>query len=183
MAKIMLIGSDRERTSGIRSLLRQDGHQVSLLRAIDGWRAKEAHLQPDLVIAAVDSTENVLADRGGPVRGFPPPLLFAQHGADFYRDIQLDERLVDRIASPFMSEEFLGKVDALVRVRRVVMRDPTVNPEEDQERGKGLRAVTALLGTRLPRHQKPLGAYLEVAARVAEWTERRDAFMPGHAER
>jgi len=187
MAKIMLIGREKERTSGIRSLLRQDGHQVSLVRSIGGWREREEHLRPDLVIAAVDSTESVLTDRGGPARGFPPPLLFAQYGADFYRDIQVDERLVDRIASPFMSEDFLGKVDALVRVRRVVMRDPTISLEEEPEGGKGLRGLgsglAALLGSRVPRHQKPLGAYLEVAARVAEWTERRDAFVPGHAER
>jgi HD-GYP domain-containing protein (c-di-GMP phosphodiesterase class II) len=187
MAKIMLIGGEKERTSGIRSLLRQDGHQVSLVRSIGGWRAKEEHHQPELVIAAVDSTERVLTDGGRPARGFPAPLLFAQHGADFFRDIQVDERLVDRIASPFMSEEFLGKVDALVRVRRVVMRDPTISLAEDAEGGKGLRGLggglAALLGSRVPRHQKPLGPYLEVAARVAEWTERRDAFMPGHAER
>jgi len=187
MARIMLIGSDRERTSGIRSLLRQDGHKVSLLRSIGGWRASEEQLQPELIIAAVDSTESVLSEMGGPARGFPPPLLFAQHGADFYRDIQLDERLIDRIASPFMSEDFLGKVDALVRVRRVVMRDPTIGPAGEAESGGGLHAIgeglAALLGSRIPRHQKPLGAYLEVAALVAAWTERRDGFMPGHAER
>jgi len=99
MPRIMLIGRDRERTSGIKSLLRQDGHQVSLVRAIEGWRAREEQLQPDLVIAAVNSTESVLADGGRQACGFPPPLLFAQHGADFYRNIDLDERLVDRIAS------------------------------------------------------------------------------------
>jgi HD-GYP domain-containing protein (c-di-GMP phosphodiesterase class II) len=187
MARIMLIGGDRDRTSGIRSILRQDGHNVSMLREVRGWRGREEKLQPELVIAAVDSTESVLSDRGRAVRGFPAPLLFAQHGADFFRDIQLDERLVDRIASPFMSEEFLGKVDALVRVRRVVMRDPTLDTTADEDGAKGLRSLggglAALLGTRVPRHQKPLSAYLEVAARVAEWTEKRDAFLPGHAER
>ena len=73
-----------------------------LLRSIEGWRSKERELKPELVIAAVESVDDVLSDRGRPARGFPAPLLFAQHGADFYRDIQLDERLVDRIASPFM---------------------------------------------------------------------------------
>ena len=77
---------------------------------------------------------------------------------------------------------------------RVVLRDPTIGrdepgaaPGEDSEGGKRLRALggglAALLGSRVPRRRKPLGAYLEVAARVAEWTDRRDAFMPGHAER
>jgi len=187
MPKIMLIGKNRERTSGIKSLLRQDGHQVSLVRVVEGWQEREEQLQPDLVIAAVDSTESVLAEGGRAMSGFPPPLLFAQHGADFYHSIELDERLVDRIASPFMSDEFLGKVDALVRVRRVVMRDPTINLDDGTEGPQRLRSLggglAALLGSRVPRHQKPLGAYLEVAARVAEWTERRDAFLPGHAER
>src|SRR5262249_28994491 len=45
------------------------------------------------------------------------------------------------------------------------------------------RRVRALLGARIPRIAKPPGPYLEVAARVADWTDRRDGFEPGHAER
>jgi len=44
MAKVLLMGPDRERTAGIRTLLRQDGHQVSLLRQIDGWRGQDPQL-------------------------------------------------------------------------------------------------------------------------------------------
>jgi HD-GYP domain-containing protein (c-di-GMP phosphodiesterase class II) len=189
MARIMLMGPDRGRTAGIRSILRQDGHRINVLRSVQGWRAKERELKPELIIAAVEAVDTVLSDQGRPARGFPAPLLFAQHGADFYRDIQLDERLVDRIASPFMSEDLLGKVDALVRVRRVILRDPTlvVAVDGDADAAGGLRGLgtglAALLGSRIPRHTKPLDAYLEVAAHVAEWADRRDAFLPGHAER
>jgi putative nucleotidyltransferase with HDIG domain len=35
----------------------------------------------------------------------------------------------------------------------------------------------------MPRYEKPIGPYLDVAARVASWTDRRDAFEPGHCER
>ena len=192
MAKVLLVGRDKDRTGGIRSLLRQDGYRVVCLREVEGWRAREREFLPELVIAAVESPDAVLADHGRPARGFPAPLLFIQHGADFYRELHLDERLVDRIASPFMSEEFLGRVDALVRVRRVIQRDPalvasTSLPGLDVDPSRRLRGlggqVAALLGSRIPRLSKPLESYLEVAARVADWADRRDAFEPGHAER
>ena len=53
----------------------------------------------------------MIAVPGRPVRGFPAPLLFVQHEADFHREMHLDERLVDRIASPFLSEDLLARVD------------------------------------------------------------------------
>jgi putative nucleotidyltransferase with HDIG domain len=193
VAGILLMGPDKERTAGIRSLLRQDGHRVTLLRSVEGWRVKEKEVRPDLVIAAVESAQNVLSDPGRPGRGFPAPLLLVQHGADFHREIHLDERLMDRITSPFMSEDLLGRVDALVRVRRVIQNDPTLRRAACDEsrdgratrrrlRGLGQR-IAALLGSRIPRYSKPLGPYLEVAACVADWADRRDAFLPGHAER
>ena len=40
-----------------------------------------------------------------------------------------------------------------------------------------------MLGRRVPRLAKPPSSYLEVAARVADWGDRRDGFEPGHAER
>jgi putative nucleotidyltransferase with HDIG domain len=192
MASILLIGPERDRTAGIRSLLRQDGHRIALHRETEGWRIREKEILPDLVIAAVESTDTVLAQQGSPPRGFPAPLLFIQHGADFHRSLHLDERLVDRIASPFMSEELLGRVDALIRVRRVIQREPGLGAAVKRGEGpsgarphlRGLGSqLAALLGSRIPRYAKPLGAYLEVAARVAEWADRRDAFEPGHAER
>lgn len=194
MAKILLMGSNRERIAGIRGLLGQDGHQVARLRAVEDWRCRERAILPELVIAAVESTERVLSAQGEAPRGFPAPLLFVQHEADFYRDIHLDERLVDRIASPFMSEDLLGRVDALVRVRRVIQRDPGLRRAaasdqscSEHERHSNLRGLggrlAALLRARIPRYAKPLGPYLEVAARVAAWADWRDAFEPGHAER
>jgi putative nucleotidyltransferase with HDIG domain len=192
MASILLMGPDRDRTAGIRTLLRQDGHRVVLHREVEGWRVREREILPELVIAAVHSADRVLAQPGQPPRGFPAPLLFVQHDADFCRGLHLDERLVDRITSPFMSEDLLGRVDALVRVRRVIRHDPALtersesNPEtrDTARRLQGLGGrLAALLGSRIPRFHKPLGSYLEVAARVADWADRRDAFEPGHAER
>jgi putative nucleotidyltransferase with HDIG domain len=70
------------------------------------------------------------------------------------------------------------------------MSPMTEQSEQARDRrhpAKGLRGIgerlSALLRTRIPRIEKPLGPYLEVAARVAEWADRRDAFEPGHAER
>jgi HD-GYP domain-containing protein (c-di-GMP phosphodiesterase class II) len=69
-----------------------------------------------------------------------------------------------------------------------VLRDHTVSQDpEESKRGRPWdrigKRVTALLGSRIPGYSKPLGPYLEVAARLADWADRRDAFEPGHAER
>ncbi len=185
MAKVLLLGEDRDRAAGLRVLLRQDGHRVQWLRDVPRWRDAEAEGSPDVVVAAVATAAAVLEAPGRPVRGFPPPILFVHHDVDPFGDPCLEERIVDRLESPFMAEEFLGRVDALVRVRRVVRRE---QPQDGAAtRAGGAKALagwmTAILGTRLPRYAKPRAPYLEVAARVADWTDRRDGFEPGHAER
>jgi HD-GYP domain-containing protein (c-di-GMP phosphodiesterase class II) len=45
------------------------------------------------------------------------------------------------------------------------------------------RRLTSVLRSRIPPYERPLAPYLEVAAQVADWADRRDAFEPGHAER
>ncbi len=192
MASILLLGSDRERAMSVRSLLRQDGHQVTYERNLDGWRDRERRIQPHLIVAAVESAESVLATSSGTLRGFPAPILFVQHETDFCRDVHLDERLIDRITSPFLEQDLLGRVDALVRVRSVihgnsVQSTGAAGADEGQPDAGGwkgqLQRLRALLGSRIPPHKKSLGPYLEVAAQVADWTDRRDAFARGHAER
>ena len=189
MASILLIGSNRDRVSGLRSLLRHDGHQVSCLRRENQWRVAEQEIRPDLVIAAVEDTDDVLDVHGRDAAGFPPPLLFVQNETDFCHDPYVPTRLVDRITSPFLSEELAARVDALIRVRNVVLRDRTLprDKKEDAPSGKPWgrigKRITALLGSRVPSYSKPLDPYLEVAARLADWADRRDAFEPGHAER
>jgi HD-GYP domain-containing protein (c-di-GMP phosphodiesterase class II) len=188
MANILLVGPKRERVSGVRSLLRQDGHQVSCLRREDHWREAENEIRPDLVVAAVEDTEGVLDVCGRKAGGFPAPLLFVQNETDFCHDPYLPSRLVDRITSPFLSEELLARVDALIRVRNVVLRDRTLpqvgkEPRAGKSFGRIGKRMTALLGSRVPSFSKPLGPYLEVAARLADWADRRDAFEPGHSER
>ena len=186
MANVLLLGPDPQRVKDIRNLLRRDGHQVTAVPDVGIWRAREREVVPEVVVAAVESVRDVLSVSERPVRGFPAPLLFVQQETDFFRDMHLDDRLVDRIASPFVGEELLGRVDALVRVRRVIHRDPKVSGKADSRGrpGSGLAGrLASILGARLPGREKPLLSYLEVAARVAQWADRRDAFEPGHAER
>jgi HD-GYP domain-containing protein (c-di-GMP phosphodiesterase class II) len=189
MARVLLLGPDKDRAVGIRTLLRGGGHAVTWLRTIEGWPVREREVQPDLVVAAVGSAERVLAEVGPAGAGFPAPLLVVQQEADFPRELYLEARLVDRLTSPFMSQELLGRVDALVRVRRIVRRAADPEPRRDElsaARGRGLHG----LGERLARWLRsplqdagPADPRREVAARVAEWSDRRDAFEPGHAER
>lgn len=194
MAGILLLGPDRTRTGGLRTLLREDGHRVKWLRTVKDWPEIERGYLPELVVAAVESTDSVLIPGKGGARRFPAPLLFVQNETDFFRDIYLENRLVDRLESPFMSEELLARVDALIRVRRVVLRvgDSRSGAAENGTDEQGTRmgrmrslgsGLAALLGSRIPRYSKPVGQYMEVAARVADWADHRDGFDPGHAER
>lgn len=184
MASILLVGQDKERASGIRHLLQKDGHRIATVRSVETWRSREREVLPEIVVASVDSPDRLLSTPGRPMRGFPAPLLFVQHDSDFFRDVFLDDRLIDRITSPFLGQDLLARVDALVRVRRVVHRDrPGSNKRGGSAAAGFAQRMRALLGSRIPRLDKPLGPYLEVAAQVAEWADRRDAFEPGHAER
>jgi putative nucleotidyltransferase with HDIG domain len=195
VAKILLLAGDRERARGIRSLLREDGHVVHWQPAVSDWRNAEREILPEVVVAPVASPDPVLAVPGRPPRGFPAPLLFVHEESDFFEEVGLDERIVDRICSPFGAEELLARVDALVKVRRVVLwggngkeeRHPQRSDDHPAEGLAGWRAVGsrigAILSSRVPRYEKPVEPYLEVASRAAEWADGRDAFEPGHAER
>lgn len=184
MAHLLLVGEDKDRISGVKDLLAQDGHRVALARDISRWREEERSASPEVVVAAVAAPDAVLSVPMGGSRGFAPPILFVHRESDETRDQQLDERLVDRIASPFAAEEFLGRVDALIRVRRVVMHQKVaLDDQEAPPRGGWRAALSSLLQARVSRREKPPAPYLEVAARVADWSDRRDGFEPGHAER
>jgi putative nucleotidyltransferase with HDIG domain len=194
VAEILLLGSDKESVSSVRGLLREDGHQVTVLHSPHEWRSLEREIRPELVVATAESSDAILSAPGRPIRGFPAPLLLVAREEGFGGGPHLDDRLVDRISSPFMREELLGRADALIRVRRVIHHHPpsdaavpSATPDSGVPKRSGARALrrrlTALLGSRIPRWQKPAGPYLEVAARVADWADRRDAFEPGHAER
>jgi putative nucleotidyltransferase with HDIG domain len=183
---ILLVGQDRERARGVRSLLRQDGHDVTWTRAVPHWRDLEQQIRPDLVVAAVSSTEAVFEACRRSARGFPAALLFVQHDAESAEDVYLEDRLVDRLVSPFDVDELLARVDALIRLRGVVLRGRR-DAAGSRRHARGLRGtasrIAALLGRRVPRVSKPREPYLEVVNRVAEWADRRDMFEPGHAER
>jgi HD-GYP domain-containing protein (c-di-GMP phosphodiesterase class II) len=180
VAHVLLIGADRDLATGLRSLLRQDRNSVTWIKTESGWREAEREASPEVIVAVVAEPEALLAAPGEDPRGFPAPILLVEPEDSLSRDLEVEERLVDAIARPFLAEEFLGRVDALVRVRRVLRRESL----EDESAEPGIaRKLAALLGARVPSYQKPLGPYLEVASRVAGWAERRDAFEPGHAER
>ena len=186
MAHVLLVGDDRDRTSGVKSLLAQDGHSVAMARDISHWRDEERSASPEIIVAAVATPDNVLSVPMGGSRGFAPPILFVHRESDETREPHIEERLIDRIASPFAAEEFLGRVDALIRVRRVVMHQRRTSSEDAEgipARGRWSAALASFLQARLPRHVKPPAPYLEVAAAVAEWSDRRDSFEPGHPER
>jgi HD-GYP domain-containing protein (c-di-GMP phosphodiesterase class II) len=180
VAHVLLVGADRDLAPGLRSLLRQDRNSVTWTKAETGWREAEREVSPEVIVAAVAKPEALLAAPGQDPRGFPAPILLVEPEGSLAREREIEERLVDSIERPFLAEEFLARVDALVRVRRVLRRETLDDPS-----GKaGLASrIAALLGARVPSYHKPLGPYLEVASRVAGWSERRDAFEPGHAER
>jgi HD-GYP domain-containing protein (c-di-GMP phosphodiesterase class II) len=184
MAHLLLLGPDRPRAAGLRALLARDGHAVTWLRSLAGWLDREREIRPDVVVAAVVHTDSVLATADRPAVGFPPPLLFVRQEADFQREPHLQGRLIDSLVSPFMSDELLARVDALVRVHRIVDRQGSSHAGSRRGGWPGLKQrVSSWVKTRLPEKEKPAGPYLEVAARVAEWADRRDAFEPGHAAR
>jgi putative nucleotidyltransferase with HDIG domain len=191
VAQILLVGDDREWTGGLKSILAMDGHRVLVTREPRLWRDEEKASSPEVVVAAVERPEIVLEAPSPGVRGFPPPLLFVERGESSAREPYMEERIVDTIVSPFAAEDLLGRVDALVRVRRVVLRQdgeasraaPTTQHAGTSALGRLGRRLATVLGTRVPRYDKPPAPYLEVAARVADWSDRRDGFEPGHAGR
>ena len=60
MAGVLLLGPERQRASGIRSLLVGDGYRVSWSKSLKNWRAQERELQPDVVVAALAGADAVL---------------------------------------------------------------------------------------------------------------------------
>ena len=194
MPNLMVLGADRTRADELRGLLRQDGYDVTWQRDTKTWQDREREILPEVVIAAVDSSSEVLTGQVARQHsGFPAPILFVQPGGGQSENPFMDDRLVDRISTPFMHEELLARVDALARVRRVIQHVPLApeqpTAKETPETGvvakmhRAGKRVAAMLHTRVPRYERPLDPYVEVANRVAQWADRRDAYQPGHAER
>jgi len=190
MARVLVVSPERLRVREVGDLLRQDGHRVEVHLGTTGWGEREAALRPEIVVAPADETQAILTEAVARTRGFPAPLLLVQREDDLVTEVDLDNRLVDRIVTPFQREELLGRVDALVRVRRVVLgqthADGSDEPTHDDYLGGGWRGLgrrcARMLGVNGTR-DRAIGPYHEVAGRVARWADRRDAFAPGHAER
>lgn len=185
MAKILLIGHDRRRAGELRTLLRREGHSVLWQRGAEGWRQTERDLRSEVVVVAESSSEPVLDRARPPGRGVAAPLLFVQHRTDVFEEEeeQLEDRLVDRLVSPFTAEDFLARVDALLRLRAVIGRTRPA-AEDNPPSPSGLRAkLFGWLASRPRRFARPPEPYVEVISRAARWAEARDIFRPGHAER
>jgi putative nucleotidyltransferase with HDIG domain len=184
VARVLVVGPERARVREVSQLLRHGGHQVDVHLGTEGWGELESRVLPEVVIAPADATSVILAEAAGKSHRFPPPLLLIQHGDDLDRELDLDDRLVDRIVTPFERDELLGRIEALARVRRVVLGTAAAPAEH------ALAPPRSGIGNRLARFfgtggpsERALGAYGEVAGRVGRWADRRDAFAPGHAER
>ena len=186
MARILLVSDSRSKASDLRSILSQDGLTVEWLKNADQWRDVELQFRPEVLVATPEVQASLLDIERRRPRGFPAPLLFVQKEDELARDVFLEDRFVDRLTSPFMVEEFLARVDALIRARRVINRGKSFSKQEARHSSMMSRMgarLRATLGQRVPRFEKPLRVYQEVAARIADWADRRDVFEPGHAER
>jgi len=180
MARILLYGTDRRRFREARALLRQDGHEVVPFPALEDWEVLEQKTQAQLVVAATSCPSEVLAASRSRTRAFAPPVLFVHQEADRLDDGELDDRLVDRIVSPFQGDELLARVDALVGVYRLLNRHllPDGAAEPDRRTGIWHRVVRSRSDRSRPAEPRQ-----EVATRLAQWSDRRDTFEPGHATR
>ena len=96
MARVLLLGAERHRAGGLKSLLTSDRHDVLWSRSTSSWRAQEREMRPDVVVAAVASADGVLAAAKHAGRPFAAPLLFVQQEGEFLPESYLEERLVDR---------------------------------------------------------------------------------------
>ncbi|ANM31848.1 hypothetical protein ABI59_23255 [Acidobacteria bacterium Mor1] len=186
MADIILVGPDRSSVAMVRTALREDGHGIRV-EVPETWRSSELEEAPDLVVAVDDGRMIAREPFCGHAESAPPVLLLDPSGND-HDSVYFEDRLVDRMSLDIEPGSLLARVDALVRAHHILRE--VRRPETGEEMGltarnpqRFLRRMVGLLGTRFPRHRKPLTPYLEVAASIADWADHRDAFEPGHAER
>jgi HD-GYP domain-containing protein (c-di-GMP phosphodiesterase class II) len=193
MGSILLLGEDKSQTSPIESLLRQDRHTVYVLRHVWQWSEAESEREFELIIAAMGRSECLDASGNRRATGFPTPILLVQQSPEPPKAMHGHDRVVDWISIPFTAEDFLARVDALIRMQGAVRRLRAERGiDDDASRSRAAREhrfqrfkdqLSAVLGARLNGFSRPLDSYTWVANRVAAWADRRDAFEPGHADR
>lgn len=148
-----------------------------------------------MIVATADAAEAVAQGAAVPpssTAAHAAPILIVRDDAGFSRRAMPEDRLLDHLTAPWSEEELVARVDAWVRVRRALLVSDPANGgmqrvkrrlrPRDRVADLGAR-IAAVLQRRVPRLRKPIGPYLEVAARLADWADRRDAFAAGHAER
>lgn len=193
MGSILLLGEEKSQTSPIESLLRQDRHTVYVLRDVWQWSDAESKREFELFVVAMGRSECMGASGHRRVTEFPTPILHVQQSPEPPKAMHGDDRVVDWISIPFTAEDFLARVDALIRMRRAVRRlRAECGIDDDAPRSRAAREhwsrrfrdqLSATLSARINGFSRPLDPYAWVASRVAAWGDRRDAFEPGHADR
>ncbi len=173
MITVLLLAEEKARLREIGPLLRGSECRLVRVRSLERWAEHELRYQPDVVVVAVADPRGALEHVRRRAPGFPPPVLFVQHEADPEVGPAPEDRFVDALRSPFLGEELVGRVGALARVRRLVLRQPL--PVRHR---RGLRWKSS---AGLEPSQTAQRAW--VAAALARWADGRDGFEPGHAER
>ena len=193
MGSILLLGEDKSQTAPIESLLRQDRHSVYVLRDVWQWSEAESKREFELIVAAMGPSERMGASENRRVTGFPTPILLVRESPEPPRAMHGEVRVVDWISIRFTAEDFLARVDALIRMRRAVRRmraecgidddAPRLRAAKEHWLRRFQDQVSVTLSARINGFSRPLDPYAWVATRVAAWGDRRDGFEPGHAER
>lgn len=183
MARILLLGTERNRTREVRSLVRQGGHEVAVPRSVDDWPDLEGELRPHLIVAPTAQPEEILAVPRRRTRGFAPPILFVHGEAEGTDELLVDDRLVDRIVRPFLDEELLARVDALTGVYQVLRGESIEDDDEDEDAGQRRVPFWRRLARKPAPRIRAVVPRLQVADRLVVWADRRDSFAIGHAQR
>lgn len=196
MAQILILSAARDDGRSIAKLLGRDGHRTSVATSDASAITTLCSERTDLIVLSVPDPEAAISrlartPRAG-LRRTPALAIVSEAGAP--ADPGDGNSLVDRLPTPFSEEVLLARIDAWLRVRRVLF-GATVRasaPEGDdaalpQRRQGWLRRLMSgtdrALHVPVRRVRRPIEQYLEAAASIASSIDRRDTFDPGHAQR
>ena len=189
MARILIFSTDGPQGRGVARLLRCDSHRPDVATAEAGARRAIHSRRPEMLVLWVPNPAPVLDfldDALGPTWHKTPILAILSSDTPEESVRAPRPSLTDQMRTPFTREEFLARVDALLRVRRVLSGEQA-GPAEFLPRRSPSRAMLA----RIPllrllvreRRERPSEPYLRTAVSLVGAVEDRDAFSPGHSER
>ena len=164
MSRVRILGEDRAALDLAGGTLREAGFRVETERRMERWADPVEDV--DLVLATPEARDDALI-QPVPEEGFATPiLLLVPPGAPDTQPF-LADRFVDRLREPYRPEELPSRAEALIEMRDTLLgkRPPRRTGRQGLSRGTRLRMQLA------------------VAAALARWADRRDAFDAGHGER